>query len=276
MRTRKRQSFLELFAFIACALAAFASSAAQSVPSQRGRHARSQADSVWGALDGSVRDTAGVPLIGVEIVAVDNPSAHARSAAGGAFRIDSITAGPHLIRFRRVGIVPLTVSVVVQPNTTTSVDATVEPMTIVLSRVIVQAPSGEMLHLPFGVADRIRNGIGSYITAAEIAKEAPRETADLFRRIAGLNVNGKPGSQYVSTTRGLSAFYDDIDNRGVHHTTTQCTGGMSVYVDGAHADGNIDTVPPNDIEAIEIYKDPVEIPLTLDQSPCGAIYIWTK
>ncbi|MEO7042463.1 MAG: TonB-dependent receptor [Gemmatimonadaceae bacterium] len=276
MRIRKRQSFLELFTFVACALVAFASATAQHATSQRGRHASSQADSVGGALDGSVRDTAGVPLVGVEIVAVDNPSVHARSGAGGAFRIDRITTGPHLIRFRRIGIVPLTVSVVVQPNTTTSVDAMVELMTIVLSRVIVQAPSGEILHLPFGVADRFRNGIGSYITAAEIAKEAPRETADLFLRVAGLQVSGEPGSRYVSTTRGLSALYDDVDDKGVHHTTTQCTGGMSVYVDGAHADGNIDIVPPNDIEAIEIYKDPVEIPVTLDQSPCGAIYIWTK
>lgn len=234
------------------------------------------ADSTWGALDGSVRDTSGASLVGVEVVTVDNPNVRARTGAGGAFRIDRIGAGPHLIRFRRVGIVPLTVSVIIQPNTTTSVDAIVAPMTAVLARITVQAPSGEVLHLPFGVADRFRNGIGSYITAAEIAKEAPLETADLFRRIAGLKVTGEPGSRYVSNTRGLSALYDDVDDKGVHHTTTGCAGGMSVYVDGSHADGNIDIVPPNDIEAIEIYKDPVEIPVTLDQSPCGAIYIWTK
>jgi hypothetical protein len=276
MHSRKRQSFVYLLAFVACVLLPHASSAAQDVPSRRGQRARSQADSAWGAVDGSVRDTAGVSLVGVEVVAVDNANVRARTGAGGAFRIDSISTGPHLIRFRRIGMVPLTVSVVVQPNTTTSVDVTVAPMTLVLARVIVQAPSGEMLRLPFGVADRVRNGIGTYITAGEIAKESPRETADLFRRVAGLQVSGQPGNQFVSNTRGLSALYDDVDNQGVHHTSTNCSGGMSVYVNGAHADGNIDIVPPSDIEAIEIYKDVVEIPTTLDQSPCGAIYIWTK
>ncbi len=225
---------------------------------------------------GNTADTSGAALLGVEIVAVDNPLVHARSGAGGAFRIDSVTIGPHLIRFRRIGLVPLTVSVVVQPNTTTSVDATVEPMSMVLSRVIIQAPSGEMLRLPFGVADRFRNGIGSYITADEIAIESHRETADLFRRFPRLDVGGRPGSRYVSNLRGISALYDQIDDKRVHHTSANYSGSVNVYVNGAHADGNIDVVPPNDLEAIEIYKDSVEIPATLQQTPFGAIYIWTK
>jgi hypothetical protein len=239
-------------------------------------HSSDQRDSTWGALDGSVRDTSGASLVGVEVVAVDNPNARARTGAGGAFRIDSIKAGPHLIRFRRIGIVPLTVSVVVQPNTTTSVDAIVAPMTVVLARITVQAPSGELLSLPSGVADRARNGIGHFITAAQIAKQSPRETGDLFRRIAGLQVSGLPGREYVSNTRGTTVIFDAIDDNGAHKTTTNCSKGMSVFVDGAPSDSNIDNVAPGDIEAIEIYKDPVETPVTLPQSPCGLIYIWTK
>ena len=235
-----------------------------------------QTDSTWGALDGSVRDTSGVSLVGVEVVAVDNPNVHAQTGAGGAFRIDSIKVGPHLIRFRRIGIVPLTVSVVVQPNTTTSVDAIVAPMTAVLSRITIQAPSGEMLSLPAGVADRVRHGLGHFITAAPIAKQSPRETGDLFRRFAGLQVTGLPGREYVSNTRGTTVIYDAIDDNGAHNTTTNCSKGMSVFVDGAPSDRNIDDVAPSDIEAIEIYKDPVETPVTLKQSPCGVIYIWTK
>jgi outer membrane receptor for ferrienterochelin and colicin len=171
---------------------------------------------------------------------------------------------------------PLTVSVVVRPNTTTSVDAMVEPMTTVLSRVIVQPTSGEVLHLPPDVADRLRNTMGHFITADQTGKQSPRETDDLFRRIAGLQVIGPPGSQFVANTRGLSALYDAVDGKGAHTLTTNCNKGMSVFVNGAHADGNIDNLAPNEIEAIEIYNDPAETPVALDQSPCGVIYIWTK
>ncbi|MDQ2889313.1 MAG: TonB-dependent receptor plug domain-containing protein [Gemmatimonadota bacterium] len=171
---------------------------------------------------------------------------------------------------------PLTVSVVVQPNTTTSIDAVVESMSVLLARVVVQAPSGELLRLPFGVADRFRHGMGHYITAGDIEKQGARETADLFRGIAGLEITGRPGSRVVRNTRGSSSLIEATDNKGNHRVSTSCDSGMSVFLNGAPADGNIDVVAPSEIEAIEIYKDAVETPVTLSQSPCGVIYIWTK
>lgn len=239
-------------------------------------------DTVWGALDGSVRATSGEWLVGVEVVAVDNASVRTRTESGGAFRIDSVTAGPHLIRFRRIGVEPLTVSVVIAPNTTTSVDVILEPMPVELARVTVQARNGEVLRLPRGVADRIRNGSGRYITSAQIAAQKPMVTGDLLRRVAGLQVVGWSGEESVFNTRGVSGFSDHVDRQGKHVTGATCSAGMAVFVDGSPVDGigeaggNVDIVLPNEIEAIEIYKDATEIPADLKQSPCGAIYIWTK
>jgi hypothetical protein len=238
----------------------------------------------YGAIDGSVRDTSGAWLRGVEIVAIDNSLIRTRSGAGGAFRIDSLPAGPHLIRFRRIGIMPTTVSVVVEPNATISVDAIVAPFPITLSRVTVQAVSGELVHLPPGVADRMRTGIGTYLTAAQIESFHPRTTSDIFRHVAGVSVENYARTPVVRSGRGVQTIHGNA-----------CTTGMAVVVDGAvmsstlssavpdsapsntaAASGGLDAVSPRDIAAIEIYKDGAETPASLSDSECGVIYIWTR
>jgi hypothetical protein len=249
----------------------------------------------WGAIDGSVRDTSGASLLGVEIVSVDNSLIRTRTNGGGAFRIDSISAGPHLIRFRRVGIMPLTVSVVVDPNSITSVDVMLEPFPLTLSRVNVQAKSGELMHLPAGVADRMRTGVGTYITADQIAKMNPRQTLEIFRHVPGIEVDGRPGEEVVSNTRGSQSINGEtcqsgmlVVLNGVPLSTSVTQGptfagtpapdwtvGMTSQTNNA-AVGVMNTISPKDIAAIEIYKDGAESPATVTESSCGTIFVWTR
>ena len=233
----------------------------------------------WGAVDGSVRDTSGTWLRGVEIISLDNTLVRTRSGAGGSFRLDSLPAGPHLIRFRRLGIMPLTVSVVVDANATTSVDAVVQPFPITLSRITIQAVSGELVHLPPGVADRMRTGIGTYITADQIAKMHTLDTEEIFRHVPGVAVEKYAHEIIVRSARGVQTINGNA-----------CTTGMAVVVDGAltnntvndsgsniaGATGALDSISPQDIAAIEIYKDGAETPASLSDSECGVIYIWTR
>ncbi len=274
---RKRMSSVWTASLLGVAtvlLAATSASAQKNSPSS----AQSAALS-WGAIDGSVRDTSGAWLRGVEIVSVDNAAIRARSGAGGAFRLDSISAGPHLIRFRRIGILPLTVSVVVDPNSITSVDAVVEPFPITLSRVTIQAASGELVRLPPGVADRMRTGIGTYLTGAQIEKMHVTDTKDIFRRVAGVSVETFAHTFVVRSDRGAQTINGN-----------SCTSGMTVVLDGAvlnstidtaganlaAATGGMDAVSPRDIGAIEIYKAGAEVPAGLTDSECGIVYLWTK
>ena len=262
-----------------------------------GQHSAVQTGNVasarWGAIDGSIRDTSGAWLLGVEVVSVDNTAIRTRSGAGGAFRLDSVSAGPHLIRFRRIGILPLTVSVVVDPNSITSVDAVVEPFPLTLSRITIQAASGELVNLPSGVADRIRTGIGTYITGAQIAKMNPRQTLEVFRHVPGLEVDGRPGEEVVSNTRGPHSLLGDSCGEGMLivlngvplQPTVVSAQGFSVANDtlttvrppsNNAALGVLNTIAPRDIAAIEIYKDGAETPVTLTNSQCGAIFVWTR
>lgn len=237
----------------------------------------------FGAIDGSVRDTSAAWLRGVEIISIDKARISTRSSAGGSFRIDSIPAGPHLIRFRRIGIMPLTVSVTVEPNATVSVDAVVEPFPVTLSRMTVQAVSGELVELPRGVADRMRTGNGTYLTASDIQRFGPRETLDIFRHVAGVSVEHFGHGQIVRSVRATTS----VSGRS-------CGTGMRVVIDGTALSSaqiedsdvgrvsdvtggtsGLNGVTPGDIGAIEIYKDGSGTPAEFNDSECGSIYIWT-
>lgn len=238
---------------------------------------RGAASSSWGALDGNIVDTTGAALIGVQIVPLDAPGLAVRSGAGGGFRIDSLPAGPHLVRFRRMGLAPITVPVTIQPHDVVSADVVLGPLATQLKSVVIQGKNGELEQLPFGVADRVRNGFGYYITSADIEREHAFETGDVLRRVPGVEVRGPPGQQVVSNLRGTSAMWDKVDAKGNHTVGTNCGGGMAVYIDGAPmGDFSLDAVQPSEIKLIEVYKDATEIPATLPQSPCGAVLIWTK
>ena len=56
----------------------------------------------------------------------------------------------------------------------TGVDAVLETIPHTLATVTIQDSLGEVLRLPPGVADRMRNGMGSYITATD--RESPIHT----------------------------------------------------------------------------------------------------
>lgn len=243
--------------------------------------------SAWGAVDGDIVGTSGDALVGVEIVPLDAPRLAVHSGAGGGFRIDSLPAGPHLIRFRRVGLAPLTIPVTVPPHDIVSADVVLGPLATQLKSVVIQGKNGELAHLPFGVADRARNGLGHYITATDIEHMRLMDTPDIFRRVAGLQVVGPPGREAVVNTRGASAVWAQVDVKGNKVMGSNCSQGLRVFINGAGADeapagapihpsGNLNAVAPADIALIEIYKDAAEIPVTLPQSPCGAIFIWTK
>jgi hypothetical protein len=232
----------------------------------------------WGALDGSVRDESGEWLRDVEVFPLDEPEIHTRSGPGGAFRIDSIPAGVHRIRFRRLGVVALTVTVTVRPGTITTVDAVVDQTSVALGRVTVEARGGELSDLPPAVLGRIHRGAGRYVTAADIRHQAPTSTAEIFRSVPGITVVGAPGREMLLDAHADAQFHIDPDNQGHITYLAPCPDGMAVYIDGAPAGarGALSSLAPKDIAAIEIYENPSEIPATLGASQCGTVYIWTR
>ena len=86
-----------------------------------------------------------------------------RTRGAGAYLIDSIPPGPHLLCFRRLGATPLTIRIDVKPNEITTVDAQMGNLPGTLPVVIVQSSRGEFLAMPRDLAQRIRTGQGHYM-----------------------------------------------------------------------------------------------------------------
>ncbi len=245
---------------------------AQSSPGRTQAVTRQQA--LFGAVDGTVVDTSGASLRLVEVVMIDAPYSRVRTNSGGGYRFDSVAVGFHLLRFRRIGIMPLTVPITVQPDEVTHVDAVLRTFPHTLATVMIQDTLGEVLRLPPGVADRIRNGNGTYITAADIERRHPIRTSQMLQYVAGAQLT-KDGT--VLNTRGVVSL-----------KTQGCKYGLPVYIDGQkiadpktgvdslHGSNLVDYVRPADVAAIEVYRGPSELPETLPQDICGGLFIWTK
>ena len=249
-----------------CAVAACV---AIGVATIRGSTARAQlapAQAV-GSVYGYVIDQDGHALTGVEVFILDAPRRNFRSIGAGLYHIDSISPGPHLLGFRRLGSSPLTIPIDVKPNDITTMDARMTVLPHSLPVVVVRTSRGEYLQMTQDLAQRIRTGLGDYITYDDIERRRAVRTSDLLTGIAGVEVSGRG----VYNTRGVSSI-----------NALTCNGGMPMYIDGTFAgfadpsSSPLDLVQPSDILAIEVYKSAVTMSAALPPSPCGGIFLWTK
>jgi hypothetical protein len=110
-----------------------------------------------------------------------------------------------------------------------------------------------------GFYSRKAMGNGTFLGPEELAKRPVARTSDLMRLIPGMRVS----------TRSSAA---------TPVTSAQCST-IGYFVDGIRARGYnpIDSIDSQDILAIEIYKNPAQVPITFQADDlCAAIVIWTR
>lgn len=251
----------------------------------------------YAAIDGTVVDGTGRGLASVDVVVMDSKQL-VRTKATGAYRIDSVAPGPHVLRFRRIGLQPVTVTVNAGSNDVTGVDVVMPSYVYQLATVEVQGDNGDVYHIPREFADRM-HGQGIYLTEADIANRHALSAVDIFRSIPGVQVISDGRSLHLASSRGpVTILGSGCLDMPVYINATY--GGGAVPPQGASAqDGALssdrggavsvgkfglslagttwaDAVDPTQIIGIEIYRGPSEMPATLPQSPCGAVIVWTR
>jgi outer membrane cobalamin receptor len=124
----------------------------------------------------------------------------------------------------------------------------------------------------------MRLGHGRFVLRSDIEERQPRRLSDLLR--------GMPGVRVFS-----DGWFSDIRLRASGVTgfnasqTTMCL--PPVRIDGilvSHGNAgpgdryNIDSLMPHDVEAIEIYAGPAQVPAQFGgaNSACGIVLIWTR
>lgn len=187
------------------------------------------------------------------------------SDENGAFQLTAPDSGLFYVSARKIGygmVVdgPLALAdsqtVVVGLHLQPSVLYRLDPVTITAE------PAVRRLVL-VGFYDRMQSTTGAFIDRVEIEKRASaRHAADLLRGIPGVQVD----------------FSGNVRVTGIASGLGPC-GSPRLYVDGFVREGSADLQAINawDIEGIEIYRRPTEVPAQYGgpTSACGVIVIWT-
>lgn len=146
-----------------------------------------------------------------------------------------------------------------------------DPMPVVLDSIRVVAQSRRLSLVLAGFYDREQTGLGHFIGPDKIMERfEARQISDYFWGVPGIRLmprDNLAGSGYVPMMRASAAL------RGF------CL--PDVYLDGIPQPGAEDLdnlIMPFDIEAIEVYRGPAEVPAryTTAASNCGVILLWSR
>ena len=201
-----------------------------------------------GLITGRITDSTDKPLSGVS-VQIKNSKTGTTTNAEGVYSITAKTTD--VLVFSYVGYEPQELTV----GTRTSVDVSLTSSSVQLTDVVV---------IGYGTASK-RDLTGS------IAKVAGKDVADKPNTNAVASLQGKvPGLSVVNN--GNPGQAPDVRIRG---TISMGSVHPLYVVDGIFND-NIDFLNPNDIESIEILKDPSSLAIFGVKGAAGVIAITTK
>ena len=212
---------------------------------------------VPGTLSGVVRDSAGAPIAQAQLLM---RGVRATSDSLGRYRLARIPAGLATLSVRRVGFAPFDAGLDIAAGAERVFDVSLRPVPGVLPGVTTEADGADRVHL----ADFYRHrdaGNGVFLNRREIEAKKALRTSDILRRLPGMRfVTDRSGRQQLRMSR------------------SNCI--PDFWIDGQRAPLlNIDDVPLQDIEALEVYRGESGMPPEFNNRgnrECGAVVIWTR
>jgi hypothetical protein len=206
-----------------------------------------------------------------------------RTNAQGRFRVSGIPAGTHRVSARKVGYAA------VETDVTFSAQEPVARQ-FHLGRVaalnVVTVTARPLLP---GFEERLKRGIGQYMTRAELAKKEGSNMSSILTELPGVDLMSGPGGRrYLRTSRvnrnpppPLGLNQDNIFC--VAPKLCQCW--AQVYVDNMLMNPgrptpafDVNSWKPEQIEAIEYYASTATLPMEFARrgATCGVFVIWMR
>jgi hypothetical protein len=224
---------------------------------------------------GTVRNVNQLPLQGAE-VRILGTSLRAVTNDSGGFTLEGVHSGRFKFVARRLGFQEAEVTIRLAEGERKEIRVLLLGIPEMLDSVVVmgEQASGRM-------ADFWRRrtiGVGAFITRAEIERRRPSRPSLLLMALSGVIVSGSDALGQPNIQMGRSGTGSATRNRA-QMLAADCQ--VAYYVDGmqtSRGSFHIDDIPPQDIEAIEVYRGPSEIPAKFRaiDTGCGLIVIWTR
>jgi hypothetical protein len=220
------------------------------------------------------------PLRGVE-VSLPELQLSTRTNDSGAFRINDIPAGAHVVWLRQVGYAPLTLQLGFVANDITERQfllANVQTLdSVVVAATRTAIPEFE---------ERRKLNIGNFITREELAKQENRRMSEVLARVGGLRTEHAFGGNqaWVKGGRGQQTNYKPDAFSKAMGAKGGCY--ADVWLDGVRVYSgrdneplfDINSIQPALVEGVEYYAGAAQIParFTRVNSVCGVLVVWTR
>lgn len=210
---------------------------------------------------------------------VKGTNIRAISDSNGAFRLSGMEAGDVVLQVRRVGFIAQDFHMTLAAGRSRRVMLELPRVPQALPDVTIPGA----FEKPARYANtskydeffaRKANGIGTFITREEIDSKFKARTEELLQTIPGVLIRQHGTQWYVQFQRCGGARIPGSINRGRAPSDR-----IIVFIDGAYAPEGTDQLGelnPAQIEAIEVYKGPSELPADARGQACGAIYVWLR
>lgn len=236
---------------------------------------------------GRVYDAAGRPIDQVEVI-VNRREVRARSNGFGLFRVD-LDPGDSTVGFRRIGYRPLLLSLNPMPPENDTILVELVPSPVELEEVIVTgAPSKPVRYAGTtkydDVFERRKIGLGKLIPREVIDRRPGAKTHQLLEGLAGVHVyDGSIRFIRCQEPGGVTVWIDGF--RQIAASSAGSGGAFSAPGSGSKAPAAsgedpviemLSRVNPSEIEMIEVFRGPSELPGVFHENGCAVIAIWTK
>jgi hypothetical protein len=220
----------------------------------------------------------------------------------GTITIQVSYSGRDTLQVRFPGYAAATLLVELRAGETSEVAVALQREVVTLPKVTVTET--RVTREPgVGFNRRQKIGLGHFITRSDIERFAPANSSDILRRVPGVRITPNRAGDHVismvrsATTRCRVQYY--VDNMPMPtEDLLDAAIEQRIIVDAAQSGNDaagqararsrklnrdlpaftIDQIPPETIEAIEVYRGVAEIPIEYRTagSVCGVVLIWTK
>lgn len=213
---------------------------------------------------GVVVDSAGRPVseVALGILAIHQVT---RTDDHGHFAIPGVPAGQVEISVRRIGYEPQLVRFVVSGGPADSIRVEITELPEVLEAVKVSETERHRRQRIEDFYWRRARGLGTYFTREEILARRASVPTDVLRTAKGVRI--------VRTSNGMGVRFDSAVS-----ARSGCI--PTLWIDGQRVPGmEIDAIPLNDIEGIELYNGVSTTPAEFWQGnnpQCGTIVVWSR
>lgn len=213
------------------------------------------------------------------------------SDAAGAFRFDSVAPGNVTLIVKRIGFVPESLYVTLQPNEDLDLVVELRQAVQTLDTVNVAARAAPLATGKLSGFDQRRQfGIGRFIDSAVFEKEQHRQLGELITsRTPGTRLVRARGASaaWISTTRGSGSLRGAaLDAMDLRKGADPRACYPDVYLDGAVVYSistggplfDFNSMTAGQVAAVEVYVGPSQTPIQYNKvgSVCGVVLIWTK